>query len=309
VNNGGISPPFRVGILVTERCDISCAHCWLGDPSGKPDMNEIEAKGYIDQAAEIPTVEWISFTGGEPFLVYGLLVELAGYVSEKGLRSECVTNCSWATTRRTALERLAVLRDAGLEVINISSDDFHQRYIPFSRVENCYYAARDLDLRTVLMSSARKNGELRITEIVDRLGPDEIKILGGGERPPKGRVLAVETGFIPASRGADLPVEEMVIGESPVEGPCRLVLRDVGVDPRGGLLACCSASGILEPFNLGSLQKSGLGALIDEAGRDPLFRQLSDKGPLHLAGEMGLSGDYVSRCHVCHDAVRAMQGS
>ena len=43
-----------------------------------------EAKNYISQAREFPTLKWISFTGGEPFLLPDMLVELVSYVSNLG---------------------------------------------------------------------------------------------------------------------------------------------------------------------------------------------------------------------------------
>lgn len=294
---------YRVGLLLTERCDIRCSHCWLGDNREK-DMTTEEARGYIDQAATIPTVEWISFTGGEPFLVPRLLTDLVAYASEKKLRTEVVTNCNWGTTKKEAEKRLGELQNAGLEAINLSCDDFHQRYIPFSRVKNCFEAAKGLDLNIVIMSAANKSRTLGIDEITRRLGSEEIKILGKEDQPKRFAALAVETGFIPAGRGAVLPEEERVLGESSVEGACPLVLRDVGVNPQGYLLACCSASIILDAFKLGNLKKEKMGDIIEGAGRTPLFETLMDLGPYNLANELGLKGEFVNRCHACYEAVR-----
>ncbi len=298
--------PFRVGLLLTERCDIACAHCWLEPSSNGADMPLDEAKGYIDQASNIPSVEWISFTGGEPFLLLGLLNELVGYASAKGLRTECVTNCSWAETPAKTEESLKSLRVSGLNVVNISADDFHQEFVPFENVRNCFEAAKSLGLKTVIMSAAQEGGTLRLAEIINRLGSDEIGTLGD-EKSRKGlSAIAVETGVIPVGRAAELPRDKWLIGESQPEGPCRLVLRDIGIDPGGELLACCSAASFLTRGRLGSADETGIQPLLDDAGEWPLFKILSEQGPSSLADSLGIPwrDGFVSRCHLCYEVLK-----
>ena len=301
-----MNDPFRVGLLLTERCNIACAHCWLEPPPDGADMPLDKAKSYIDQASEIPTVEWISFTGGEPFLLPGLLDTLVGYVSGKWLRSECVTNCSWADTLEKAEESLRALKGSGLDVLNVSADDFHQRFVPLDYVGNCFEAAKRLGLRTVIMSAARRGGNLRLSEIVRSMGSEEIKIMGDGKPPGEHSAIAVESGFIPVGRGAELPREEWLIGDSPTEGPCRLVLRDIGVNPYGELLACCSAASVLERGHLGNVVETGLRELLADAWDQPLFRILAEHGPTRLADSLGIPwrDGFVSRCHLCYEVLK-----
>jgi organic radical activating enzyme len=298
--------PFRVGLLLTERCDIACAHCWLGPSSNGADMSLDEARGYIDQASRIPSMEWISFTGGEPFLLPGLLNELVGYASAKGLRTECVTNCSWAETPEKTEESLKTLKESGLTVMNISADDFHQEFVPFENVRNCFEAAKGLGLKTVIMSAAQAGASLSLAEIIIRLGPDQVRTLRAQESTQGLSAIAVETGFIPVGRGAQLPQDKRLIGESKIEGPCRLVLRDIGIDPRGELLACCSAASFLARGRLGSVVETGIQQLLDDAGEQPLFEILSRQGPSSLADSLGIDvrDGFVSRCHLCHEVLK-----
>jgi hypothetical protein len=298
--------PFRVGLLLTERCDIACAHCWLGPSLNGADMPLDEAKGYIDQASSIPSVEWISFTGGEPFLLLGLLNELVGYASAKGLRTECVTNCSWAETPAKTEKSLKSLRASGLNVVNISADDFHQEFVPFEKVRNCFEAAKSLGIKTVIMSAAQAGGALRLAEIINRLGSEEVGTLGD-EKSRKGlSAIAVETGFIPVGRAAELPRDKWIIGESQTEGACRLVLRDIGIDLGGELLACCSAASFLARGRLGSVDETGIQQLLDDAGELPLFKILSEQGPSSLADSLGIRwrDGFVSRCHICYEVLK-----
>jgi len=297
---------FRVGLLLTERCNIACRHCWFDSgPDKTATMTPQEARGYIDQARGVPTVEWISFTGGEPFLLHEALLDLIGYSSDGGLRTECVTNCFWAETEERAVEILGGLVDAGLDVINISSDDFHQRHIPFDGVRNCYRTAKSLGLKTVIMCAPSRSSTLRIGRIAEMLGGDGIHILGDGEPEAPVSALAVETGFVPVGRAASIPREEWLVGESPVDGPCRTVLRDVGIAPGGRVLPCCSAASLVEDVTLGNAGKRSLASLIEEAGRRPVFKALTTIGPAGLAERLGImeKGRYVSRCHLCYEVL------
>ena len=169
--------PFRVGLLLTERCNIACAHCWLGTRPDATDMSFEMAKKYIDQISKISSVKWISFTGGEPFLIPDALNALVGYASSKGFMTECVTNGSWAKTSENSLKALTFLKEAGLNVLNLSVDSFHQEFISFNNVRNCFEAAKSLELKVVLMSAAKKGAKLRLSEIVRRIGPEDIKII------------------------------------------------------------------------------------------------------------------------------------
>jgi organic radical activating enzyme len=281
--------PFRVGLLLTKRCNIDCAHCWLRPTQNGADMPLDEAKGYIDQASDIPTLEWISFTGGEPFLLPRLLDELVGYASEKGLRTECVTNASWAETPEKAEDNLETLKGSGLE-----------------NVRNGLEAAKRLGLRTVIMSTARKGSVLRLSEIVRKLRPEEIKILKDGKPTEKDSAIALESAFIPVGRGAELPREEWLIGMSPIEGPCPLVLKDIGIDTDGELLACCSAASIQTRGRLGNVVKTGLKELLADAWGQASFRSLAEQGPSSLADSLGIRwrDGFVSRCHLCHEILR-----
>lgn len=264
-----------------------------------------EAMNYIDQAWEIPTVEWISFTGGEPFLLPKMLLSLVEYASQKGFLTECVTNCFWAETEEKAEKQLRELVDAGLYVLNISVDDFHQRHIPFERVRNCYEVAKRLDLKMVIMCTLSRSSTLNIKEIARRLDKEGIHIIGEGERRPQVSALALESGFIPVGRAAEIPEEEWMIGESPVEGPCRTVLRDIEIAPSGRVLPCCSAANLVKYAALGNAKEKTLAKLIEEASRRPLFKILSKEGPAGLSKLLWSRrrAGYVSRCHLCYEVL------
>ena len=300
----GFPPPFRVGLLLTERCDASCAHCWFDcGPEKEVAMSRYDAQDYIDKAARLPSIEWISLTGGEPMLYPSLVEGLVAYASGRGLRTELVTNCNWATTQEKAVGTLRRLRDTGLDILNLSADDFHQHTIPFERVRYAYDAAKGLGVKMVMMAALRRGGT-RLADVARLLG-DAIPA-PGAEDQGNHAAIGIESGFTPVGRGASIPSAEWFLDGTPLTGGCGAVLRDLGVKPSGEVLPCCSASATLPGFSLGNLGDMDLNEVLSEAWERGIFRVLSEKGPMGLH-EAPPSGVYVNKCHLCHETLKALQ--
>lgn len=85
---------------------------------------------YIDDARRHPEIRSVGFTGGEPFLYYDEMLQTAEYAKKAGLSSTVNTNGFWGRDPETWGPRLAQLKEAGVETIAISSDRFHQEYVP-----------------------------------------------------------------------------------------------------------------------------------------------------------------------------------
>jgi hypothetical protein len=80
----------------------------------------------------------LHFTGGEPFMNFGLLREAAEMADKLGIPSTFVeTNCFWCTSDLVTEERLRLLSDAGLRGILISVNPYYAEHVPFERTERC----------------------------------------------------------------------------------------------------------------------------------------------------------------------------
>jgi len=262
-------------------------------------MSRYDAQDYVARVAEAG-VEWLSLTGGEPMLYPSLVENLVAYASGHGLRTELVTNCNWAETRAKTSSTLKRLVDAGLDVLNISADDFHQAYIPFERVRNAYEAAKGIGLKMVVMSALSRGGG-RLSGIAERLG-DEISA-PGSEDQERHAAIGIESGFTPVGRGAKLHRKEWFLGGGSLSGGCGVVLRDLGVKPNGDLLPCCSASATLPEFTLGNLDDSNIGELLAKAWESDVYRVLSERGPMGLHDKPP-NGVFVNKCHLCHETLK-----
>jgi hypothetical protein len=300
----GFPPPFRVGLLITERCDAGCAHCWFDCvPENGVTMRRNDAQDYIDKASRLPSIEWISITGGEPMLHPSLVEGLIAYASGHGLKTELVTNCSWATTHDKSIGTLKRLRDAGLDALNISADDFHQDTIPFERVKYSYEAGKSLGIKMVLMTTLKKNSYLKIKEVSRLLG-DELASPRSTDISAYS-AIGIESGFIPVGRGALIPRDEWYLGGGSLTGGCDAVLRDIGVKPSGEVIPCCSASASLSGFVLGDLKDWDLEEMLADVWDRDFFKVLKEKGPMGLL-KIQPKGIFVDKCHLCSEVLRSL---
>jgi hypothetical protein len=299
----GHPPPFRVGLILTDRCDASCAHCWFGcGPERTANMSRYDAHDYVDKAARAG-VGWISLTGGEPMLYPSLVENLIAYASGRGLQTELVTNCNWAKSREKAVGILKRLRDAGLDVLNVSADDFHQAFVPFEEVGFAYEAAKGLGVKIVVLVT-RQRGGVRLSDVACRLG-DVIPEPGVPDQAAYASI-GIESSFTPVGRGASIPPSEWSLDPLPLTGGCGAVLRDLGVKPSGELLPCCSTSATLPGFSLGNLDDFELEEALRRAWGMDVFRILCEKGPIGLQ-EKPPQGVYVNKCHLCYETLKVLQ--
>jgi len=124
-----IALPILSEIALTYKCQNRCDFCYASSPyrgDEKPEMSTDEVKTVIDKISGEAKVPTISFTGGEPTLRKDL-PELIAYASEKGMRTNLITNgiiCSDPHYVKT-------LADAGLKSSQVSleshDNDLHNK--------------------------------------------------------------------------------------------------------------------------------------------------------------------------------------
>lgn len=94
LKNSGKRIPLSGSLEVTFRCNLRCAHCYLGDNRsgvpGEQEMTKEEIFGILDQVTEAGTL-WFLLTGGEPFIRPDFM-EIYRYAAHKGLLVTIFTN-------------------------------------------------------------------------------------------------------------------------------------------------------------------------------------------------------------------------
>jgi radical SAM protein with 4Fe4S-binding SPASM domain len=278
-------PLFRLGLIVTYRCNVECRHCFFRSGPGRDEVMSLDlGMRAIDGAVELGA-EWVSLTGGESFLERELLERLVEYASGKGLMTEVVSNGYWAETPEVAETILKPLRELGLDVLNLSIDDFHQEYIPMLSVRNAYQAALGLGLKVVIMTTTAKNSKITAETIPGLLKDDKIQILGAPRiRDPN--ALLIETPITPVGRAENIAEHEYTLITSV---KCGEVLRDIGIGPEGDVYPCCGP--LASKIVLGNIKESALRSILEKAWKDPVFTSIREGA--------SISGIYTSKCHAC----------
>jgi hypothetical protein len=110
-----------IHFLVTYRCLYQCDHCFVwGSPDQEGTMTLAQLRDVIDQAVALGTIDSVYFEGGEPMLVYPILVSAARYARERGLDIGLVTNSQYAETVEDAAVWLAPFAEPGIADLSLS---------------------------------------------------------------------------------------------------------------------------------------------------------------------------------------------
>jgi len=115
-----------IHFLLTYVCTYECDHCFLCcSPNSKGTFTLEQIRRVYDEIALIPTIEWIYFEGGEPFLYYPLLLESLRLARSRNLKTGIVTNCYWATAGEDAELWLGPVSSINVDDLSVSDDEFH----------------------------------------------------------------------------------------------------------------------------------------------------------------------------------------
>jgi hypothetical protein len=239
--------------------------------------------GFVDdllaQAAGVPSVAWIYFEGGEPFLAYPTLVHGVEEAHRLGFHVGVVTNAFWATSLQAARRRLEPLAER-VEDLSISADEFHADLPDGARPTNAVAAAESLGLPARILSvngggSANPNGG----------GGVMFRGRAAVELAPRGRQKAWQS--------LDLCRHERLANP-----------RRVHIDPLGNVHVC---QGVV----IGRLGTRRLAGLLEayEPKQDPVIGPLVRGGPAELARVHGIAPapQYADSCHLCYDVRRRLR--
>lgn len=307
-----MSTVSSVGMLLTMRCNAACDHCCFeSGPKSSTTLVQDDAVRFVRELAE-GGATGVVFTGGEPFIVFPMLLAAVTEAGRRGLRVRVVTNGFWGNNKDRALSRLKSLQAAGLRTLTVSYDEAHEKWVPRESVRTAISTGLELGLR-VIISSARLSGD------VDSNVQQLAKHLNLTPHPN----LWVKPGFIsPNGRAAQSYKPEsftrldLLRDMKRLDGPCPFVITQPVVTPTGNLAACCSPAtatptGFRDEFVVGSLHHASFAELQEKLESDPLFLFIMLHGPyrlLQFAVEAGIdvdvSGIIANQCDLCSALLR-----
>jgi hypothetical protein len=245
-------------------------------------VNQIE--NVLSQSRKIPTIKWIFFEGGEPFLFYPILIKGIEMARKRGFEVGVVTNAYWATDDNDSISWLKPLSRLGISDLSISTDEYHDGSESSKNAKNARRAARALGIPTSI---------LRIRS-VPPYSCDGRKNLDEGEIYYRGRAAA---NLAPKAEGKVWNTF-MNCPEDPPN------ITRVHIDTFGNVKFC-------QGITLGNVWKKSLKDIMNELNPDdhPLMGPLIRGGPASLAKELGIrpKRTYADECHMCYDIRRILR--
>ena len=156
---------------LTDRCNLSCAHCYSKSGPGRTtegELSTVEAMRVIDDLAYM-RVPLILFTGGEP-LMRADIWELARHAGSRGLKIALSTNGTLITS-----DIAHRIKESGIEYAGISLDgamaETHDRFRnspgAFEQTIRAFAACKEAGLRCGVRVTLTKENCRELEALVD----------------------------------------------------------------------------------------------------------------------------------------------
>jgi len=275
-------------LLLTYQCTQECEHCFVwGSPWRRDAMTLRDIREILGQAADLGTIEWIYFEGGEPFLYFAVLIRGVQEAAGLGFKTGVVSNGYWATGAEDAREWLRPLAGR-IQDLSISSDLYHGAEAQGQRVRNACAAAEELGIPVGLLCVAQPEAT-DAAPAVGQLSRGESAVMYRGRAAEK---LVARAARSPWTQFTACPHEDL-------REPGR-----VHVDPQGNVHLC-------QGITLGNIFRTALDEICRAYAPDshPIAGPLLAGGPAELVRRHGLphAGGYADACHLCYVARRALR--
>jgi pyruvate-formate lyase-activating enzyme len=266
--------PHTLSLITTHQCTAACDHCCFHcTPKVTKAIPHERLRGLLDEAATIPSIRLVAFTGGECFLLGSVLNELIAQATGLGLITRCITNGYWATSHKAATKRAEGIAASGLKEINISTGTFHSKYVPVERIIHAALASVNAGLTTLINVEIFEGSEFQVETITEN---SQIRSLLA-----EGRLLLQRSVWIENEGDATLShkQEHSRFNAHRIDG-CKTALNVIAVTPDQDLVACCGLHMERIPdLHVGSIKDRSLKEVLAEAPDDFLKIWIHVAGP------------------------------
>jgi hypothetical protein len=269
--------PFfsSIGIMISNSCNINCRHC-IFDIRNKSPRKELpwsQIKKIITQCSIINPNLIIKFTGGEPFLRLETLEKSINLCTKLGLNTSVVTNGYWANNQKNTHEILNRIRN--VKTICVSSDIFHQEFIPIGNIRNIITVCIEFGIKCWVRVCYLNDPITEIDSIKSKLsGLEDYYELKHQPVIPWGRSkekINNDLLFRYDTKGL------FCTSDTPL------------IDSKGNVFACCGPAATWKGYNgllLGNIMTKTLKTIRDKADMNPIIHALRLWGPREIISIM-----------------------
>ena len=286
-------------ILVTNQCPLKCAHCGpRSGPNATGALSNEDIEPLLDEAVR-RKCKLVNFSGGEPFLLGKILVQMIRSTASRRLLSRITTGAFWARTPTVAGARLTALAEAGLKQLFISCGDTHAKYVPVQNVVNASASARTLGVQVFLSITTSRISSIR---------PDTIRAAFEAAGVPIPPVFT--SPVIPFGRASEnFSNDHLLLRDvNELVGGCPSLSQHPTVHPDGTITGCAVVFGKDCPaLGHGNIFENSFAAVIDRMNSHPLVAWIHHLGVVSLKelvernSQIRFKEQYVNICHLCGD--------
>jgi organic radical activating enzyme len=292
---GDIEDAHAVSIMLTRRCNMTCAHCSVkSGPKIREEPTREELIATLHAAADAG-IQSIQITGGEPMIREDIVFDLLKVAKKRGMIATMSSNGFWGKKQATAWRTVSALKRAGVARITISYDRYHAKFQGPEPALNIARAAEWFNLPL----------NINITRVVN--DPEIANIVAPFEKRHQLKMRFYDVQEI--GRARELPIAELR-GET--SGYCTACCIPAITDD-GRVTACNGPSYFLDdssPLVIGSFKTTPMAELLHEHTNDPILETIRRAGPERLlreledagvARELGIRRQHSGLCDLCID--------
>lgn len=294
---------FNVLILnYTMKCSLACDFCCYGcTPKRTETMSLPFALDLVDQAASLGVFAQGGFTGGEPLLFLPEIKQIAARMHSYGMKFSMISACDWAKTDEAASATVNPLADLGMEVLSISYDPTHGKWVPQDNVRRVIAACARKGVNVVIAASFYSAEEKLQNVFPDLVGDPNVELVNRLVLPTGN---ARNRGLSPQSYQVELQHEAYAC--------YKRIYHDLTVFWDGEVYPCCSVFNRATPgLSLGNLYERTLAQVWDRLEGSLMFRCMKRQGfsalydtvrrrDPSLAARLPDPGEALGPCELCH---------
>ena len=275
-----------VCIIMTDRCNAKCQICCFScSPENNNVINETLMLRIIDQAREQKGVNYIGFSGGEPFLYYDLLKKGLIYAKKSGFHTSVATNGFWGKWTDDVLNDR--LKELPIDEMTISADCYHQQYIPENDLKRAINTARTSKINLKVGIGETKSG---ISSGSFFAGLDSYKYL----------MLFYTYSFVRAGRARELPDGDFYRYTDSSNIRCNS-MGLVCVRYDGEVFPCCEQIVFETGLSMGNINDRTLPEILSDPHNRDLFSFLESKEGLNSIVKIAEEKFGFQRQSMCSD--------
>lgn len=287
-----------IGLFLTRRCPIKCAHCLVGSAPENSDPEESAVVQFARSIAQSHRLQHVCITGGEPFLRLRLMKEILELLRTSNKLFSVVTSAFWATSVAHSKRLLQNVFERGLPYrLWVSIDSHHSEFVEAKKYSNLIWAAHELKIPVCLTATYSEDPEEAVAYIRSTIANDETLRLVSAIRPQPLFSIGRARQIVPTS----------MVGSSLPRGSCGSCQGHV--DEGGNVTACCSVFDASRdnPLWLGNISGPDRGSsvdnLLEKASRNWLIQAIRTLGPARLAelANQVLPEELFRRLYLVHD--------